>query len=107
MVEQVILVIISFGLGYAIGSLDNLRKMLKGPVEDSDANSFSSGFLRSQKEQKQQPRKKVTIDETKYVTEVSTDALELKGTTLGTVTQTSDDISTAANKLAQLKKMKG
>jgi hypothetical protein len=104
--EQVLLVLLSFGLGYALGSLDNLRKALKGPVEEQ-SNSFVSGVINSQRDQKTQVRKKVTIDETKYVTDISTEALELKGSSLGVVTQTSDNITTAANKLAQLKKMKG
>jgi hypothetical protein len=81
--------------------------MIKGPVDES--TSFVSGVVNSQKEREQKPvaRKKVTIDETKYVTDISTDALEMKGASLGVVTQSSDDISSAANKLAQLKKMKG
>ena len=98
--DQTLLAVLSFGVGYAIGSLDSLRKTLKG----SESTSFVSGVVR---EQKQQGKKKVSIDETKYVTDISTDDLVSKGGSLGVVSQTNDDISSAANKLAQLKKMKG
>lgn len=98
--DQTLLAVLSFGIGYAIGSLDNLRRALKRP----ESTSFVSEVAR---EQKQQSKKKVSIDESKYVTDISTDNLVSKGGSLGVVSQTTDDISTAANKLAQLKKMKG
>jgi len=99
--DQTLLAVLSFGVGYAIGSLDNIRRTLKG----SESTSFVSEVVR---EQKQQAKKRVvSIDESKYVTDISTDGMESKGGTLGEVSQTSDNISSAANKLAQLKKMKG
>ena len=98
--DQTLLAVLSFGVGYAIGSLDNIRRTLKG----SESTSFVSGVVR---EQKQQAKRKVSIDETKYVTDISTDDLESKGGSLGVVSQTNDNISSAASKLAQLKKMKG
>ena len=99
--DQTLLAVLSFGVGYAIGSLDNIRRALKG----SESTSFVSEVAREQKQQ--QARKKISIDEAKYVTDISTDDLESKGGKLGVVSHTSDDISSAANKLAQLKKMKG
>jgi NCAIR mutase (PurE)-related protein len=99
--DQTLLAVLSFGVGYAIGSLDNIRRSLKG----SDSTSFVSEVVREQKQQ--QSRKKISIDEAKYVTDISTDDLESKGGKIGVVSQTNDDISSAANKLAQLKKMKG
>ena len=98
--DQTLLAVLSFGVGYAIGSLDNIRRALKG----SESTSFVTGVAR---EQKQQTKKKVSIDDTKYVTDISTDDLVSKGGSLGVVSKTNDDISSAANKLAQLKKMKG
>jgi len=97
--DQTLLAVLSFGVGYAIGSLDNIRRSLKG----SDSASFVSEVAREQK----QAKKKISIDEAKYVTDISTDDLESKGGKIGVVSQTNDDISSAANKLAQLKKMKG
>ena len=98
--DQTLLAVMSFGVGYAIGSLDSIRRSLKG----SESTSFVTEVVR---EHKQQSKKKVSIDETKYVTDISTDSLESKGGSLGVVSQTNDNISSAANKLAQLKKMKG
>lgn len=99
--DQTLLAVLSFGVGYAIGSLDNIRRTLKG----SESTSFVSEVAR---EHKQQAKKRVvSIDESKYVTDVSTDGMESKGGTLGEVSQTSDNITSAASKLAQLKKMKG
>ena len=99
--DQTLLAVLSFGVGYAIGSLDNIRRTLKG----SESTSFVSEVVR---EQKLQAKKRVvSIDESKYVTDVSTDDLESKGGSLGVVSQTNDNISSAASKLAQLKKMKG
>lgn len=97
--QTLLLAALSFGVGYAIGSIDNLRRALKG----SESTSFVSGVVR---EQKQLVKKKISIDETKYVTDISTDDLESKGGALGVVSQTKDNISTAASKLAQLKKLK-
>lgn len=102
--DQTLLAVLSFGVGYAIGSLDNIRRSLKGSGSTS-STSFVSEVAREQKQQ--QARKKISIDEAKYVTDISTDDLESKGGKLGVVSQTNDDISSAANKLAQLKKMKG
>lgn len=98
--DTILLVLMSFGLGYVIGSLDYIRRILSS----SSSTSFVSEVSR---EQKQNARKKVSIDETKYVTNISTDDLEVKGTSLGIVSQTNDDISSASSKLAQFKKMKG
>ena len=98
--DQTLLAVLSFGVGYAIGSLDSIRRALKG----SESTSFVSEVAR---EHKQQAKKKISIDDTKYVTDISTDGMESKGGTLGEVSQTSDNITSAASKLAQLKKMKG
>lgn len=99
MEQTFFLAALSFGVGYAIGSTNNLRRDLKG----SESTSFVSGVMR---DQKQLVKKRVSIDETKYVTDISTDDLEPKGGSLGVVLQTKDNISSAASKLAQLKKMK-
>lgn len=90
-----------FGLGYVLGRLDSVVRSLRG----SEPSSFVAQVA---KEQRTQRAKKVSIDESKFVTDVSTDGMESIGTSaLGTVTQTDDNISAAANRLAQLKKLKG
>jgi hypothetical protein len=97
--DQVVLAL-SFAVGYIIGSLDSIRKTLKMP---EGSTSFVSEIIN---ESKQKSKKKITIDETKYITDVSTDGIESKFNELGVISQSKDDISSAANKLAQLKKLK-
>ena len=101
---------LAFLLGYGLGTLDNIVRLLRRGAETSTlrieerSDSFISNVV---KEQKQVARKKIEIDDTKYVTDVSTDSLKSGTQPLGVVSQTSDDISSATNKLAQLKKLKG
>jgi hypothetical protein len=104
--DQVVLAILSFGIGYSIGSLDNIRRALKKTDHISfDLETKTEQLAREQKQH--QSKKKIVIDDSKYVTDISTDGLESKGQRqLGVVSSTSDDISSAASKLAQLKKMK-
>jgi len=90
-----------FGLGYVLGRLDSFVRRLRDPVSDS----FVAQVVREEKTQKS---RRVSIDESKFVTDMSTDGMESIGSpSLGTVTQTEDSISLAASKLAQLKKLKG
>jgi hypothetical protein len=97
--------IVVFSLGYIAGSLDGIRRALKtSENSESSVSSFVTGVNR---DQKLQAKAKISIDNSTYVTDISTDGIESKGSPLGTVSQSKDDISSAANKLAQLKKMKG
>lgn len=52
----------------------------------------------------QRPRKVVTIDEKKFVTEISTTTLQKKGSELGTQVVVEDDVGASVSKLALLKK---
>lgn len=90
----------SFLLGYVMAKLDTIVMILKRSESDSFVSSVS-------KEQKFAKKRKVEIDDKTFVTDVSTDGMQSLGSSLGTVSQTKDDISTASNKLAQLKKRKG
>ena len=102
---------LAFFLGYTIGTLDNIVKLLKRPNSkmslEHDEEKVSSFVSSDAKEQKNSLRRKVEIDDSKYVTEVITNDLRSGTQPLGVVSQTSDDISSAKNKLAQLKKLKG
>lgn len=92
---------ICFGLGYVLGRLDGIVRLLRR----TESDSFVAQVAREEKSQK---NRKVSIDDSKFVTDLSIDGMESIGTsTLGTVTQTEDSISSAASKLAQLKKLKG
>lgn len=90
----------SFLLGYIMAKLDTIVMILKRNESESFVSSVS-------KEQKSSKKRKVEIDDKTYVTDVSTDGMQSLGSSLGTVSQSKDDISAASNKLAQLKKLKG
>ncbi len=93
---------VCFGLGYVMGRLDSIVRLLRRPESDS----FVAQVVRQ--ERQSQKSRKVSIDDSKFVTDVSTDGLESNTkNVIGTVTQTEDSITTAANRLAQLKKLKG
>lgn len=86
--------------GYAIGRLSSLTSHLSG-------TQASTSFI-SKVASEQKAKKKIQIDEAKFVTDVSTD--DMKSTSdheLGVVSKVNDDISSAAIRLAQLKKSKG
>lgn len=97
--------IVVFSLGYIAGSLDFFRRSHR--AAGSFESSVSSFVSEVNRDQKRQAKAKISIDSSTYVTDISTDGIESKGSPLGTVSQSKDDISLAANKLAQLKKMKG
>lgn len=98
--EQLGYCAIAFCLGYIVSSLDSILRILKGTTSES----FVSHVTR---DQRSASRRKVTIDDSKYVTDVSTDGLEASGAEIGIKTTATDDITAASNKLAQLKKLKG
>jgi NCAIR mutase (PurE)-related protein len=94
---------VSFCAGYVVGRLDEIVRLLRG----GESQSFVASISREQK-QAQQQRRHIQIDEAKFVTDIPTDDMQsLGGPQLGTVTQSNDDISDAAKKLANLKKLKG
>lgn len=87
--------------GYLLGRLDELMRLLKRP----ESKSFVASVAR---DEKSLTRRKVDIDDSKYVVDVSTEGMKSSGEqSLGEIVKSSDDITTASNKLAQLKKLKG
>lgn len=110
MENQLLHIGLAFMLGYGLGTLDSIYRMLKRSNGNSidQADVKTSSFISSvTKEQKNVIRRKVEIDDSKYVTDVLTDGLKSGTQPLGVVSQTNDNISSATNKLAQLKKLKG
>lgn len=102
----------AFVLGYIAGRLDRLSRLVSGGNAqihtETPTHSFVSEVVREQKLQQQTRMRKIQIDDTKFVTDISTDEIQsLSDKPLGTISQTEDDISSAANRLAQLKKSKG
>lgn len=89
-------------VGYVAGRVDSLHSFLRRDAIDSPT------LLASTREKtRKDTRQKVTIDESTYVTDVSTDDLQPMGSTIGNVTQKADGVAEASSKLAQLKRLKG
>ena len=86
--------------GYSLGRLDSLIAYVRSPESKSFVSSVS-------RDQKQANRQKVDIDDRKYVTDIPTGFDGRASISLGTATKTKDDISSASDRLAQLKKTKG
>lgn len=90
--------LLSFGMGYILARLNT--------VQGEQGTTLVSGGSIFSRPQKAQQR--VSIDESKYVTDVDTDDLvKTEETSIGTVSKSRDDISAAKNKLASLKRSKG
>lgn len=98
------------GLGYVLGRLDGIVRQVRHPLAHSEAQATHS---------QQRPdvhlagtpvprMRKVVIDDSKFVTDLSTEGMTSAGKeSLGTITQTEDTIGSAASKLAALKGRKG
>lgn len=85
--------------GYFLGRLDSLIARFK----NTESNSFISEVSRDKKT----PRRQVEIDDAKFVTDISTEDFQKFGTDdIGIITKTTDNISSATSKLAELKKKK-
>jgi len=93
---NVLLYLTSFILGFVVGRITNPLKSLELNASIDAKRSFLN-----------QPKKKVvSIDDRKFVTDISTDKFEKKGGELGKQTTISDDVGSAASRLAMLKKNK-
>jgi len=93
-----------FVLGYAVGRFDIVISYLRkeNTQVDNPLISFSPPKGREKLE-----KPKIEIDDRKFVTNVSTDSFDAPSEKLGTVTKSSDDILSAADKLSRLKNRKG
>lgn len=95
--------IIGFGTGYFAGRLNTILTIFK----DKETQSFVAAVAKDQKEQALAAKKKVEIDDRKFVTDLSTDDMKtVDRQNLGIVVKTTDNIADATLKLAQLKKKK-
>ena len=99
MILSILFCMLFFILGFILGRVETLFQYFKTEKPES----FITNLRKEEKN-----RKKVSIDETKFVTEVSTDELESNNNQkLGIIHKSEDNIKSATNKLAQLKKLKG
>ena len=87
----------TFFIGYILG---RLQKINVGAIETSTKGGLFSKFSK-----KDLPVEKVSIDETKFVTDVNTN-FKKSFDTLGNETKTNDNISSSVAKLSNLKKKK-
>ena len=93
------LLFFGFAAGYLVGRVDLvICKLAQGPVS-------AGGFTFNRKtDNTGKVKTDVTIDESKFVTTINTDGFSKSSdTTLGKVTEKSDDIQASVSKLAQLK----
>lgn len=98
------------GLGYVLGRLDGVLRLLRH--RDAEINvAQATGHERVEREISGNfavKKRKVEIDDSKFVTDLSTEGMTSSGKeSLGTITQTEDTIGSAASKLAALKGRKG
>lgn len=103
LIVYVLLCLCFFILGYVLGRLNKLIDSI-GLSNYPKNESFISSISKEQKANK----KSIQIDEKKFVTDLGTDGMQPGGDqSLGSIHQTEDNVSLAANKLAQLKRSKG
>ena len=90
-------IIASFLFGFLIGRVNLLQRITTGEYFDKKPKPKS--FL-----SKTEPNKDILINDSKFVTEVSTAGLEKSAAAIGETQVVSDDINSSAAKLAQLKR---
>jgi hypothetical protein len=84
-----------FFIGYFLG-----KQSTYGVYNTIGLNKPSSFFDHNKEEKK----KKIVIDDAKFVTEIRTDNLEKKYENLGDVKESTEDISNSINKLKNMKR---
>lgn len=87
--------------GYMLGRIDSIVSFFR---KDKNCDSFVDKV--KQEEKHARPKKKLSIDDSKFVTKVSTETFQKNGD-LGVKTEVSDDIENETAKLVKLKKKKG
>lgn len=93
--------VLSFILGYAVGRIDNIRDLFRKETTEKPV----SFFAQAKSEAKQ--KSKLQIDDSTFVTDVSTDTLQRAHGEIGKTTVAQDSIDTSVSKLAQFKGKKG
>lgn len=88
----------AFILGFLVGRVTSPKSY----IHHADENQNESSFKRAVKEK----RKAITIDDKKFVTNISTNTFEKKGAELGAKIIADDDVQSSVIKLSQFKKNK-
>lgn len=104
MIIEITVGILLFAVGYILGRVNLIQKALKKPeVEYLGKPRKSSGWTGGSQDS-HKPIRVVDIDESKFVTDVSTDSFKSKHKELGNKTVSKDNVSSS---VAKLKKLKG
>lgn len=88
--------ITAFMLGFLMGRI-TFQKGYTPRNEESPLQRFGVS---------KEKKKSITIDNKKFVTDISTDTLEKKGNDLGSKVVSNDDVQSSVVKLSQFKKKK-
>lgn len=91
-----------FVVGYVLGRLGLLQKGLQKDAEYLGKPKQTRGWMTKGSESNK-PIRMVDIDESKFVTDVSTDSFKSKHKKIGKQTVAEDDISSSVSKLKRLK----
>lgn len=92
----IILNIITIAIGYIIGKMH---------TSDGQGKSGTPSMIKHKhSKSSENNQNKITIDDRKFVTDISTDGIEKKYSELGNTKITDDNISASVNKLQNLKR---
>ena len=101
-----------FVLGYLIGRVDVIHRLLRKQEKNVVYTTTSTESTNSQKRIKTDSDTpalkppKITIDESKFVTTIKTDSFQKDFDDLGNTTTSEDNIKSSISKLSQLKRNK-
>jgi hypothetical protein len=90
--------ILFFVFGYILGRLNNTNG-----VYDNSQNQSQSFFAKNKSQEQDKNSKKIDIDSTKVVIDIKTDNLQKRYDNLGETKQSSEQISSAINKLKNMR----
>lgn len=93
--------VLSFILGYTVGRIDGIKALLTKSETEKPVSFLQQSRTDLGK------KKQVTIDDSTFVTDVSTDTLQRAHGEIGKTTVAQDSIDASVSKLAQLKGKKG
>jgi len=92
----------AFFLGFIVGRITSPQSIKNIRVEDREPQYIASKSSFSNPEIHQ--KRVVSIDESKFVTNITAETLTKKGVELGTQITVEDDVEASVSRLAQLKK---
>lgn len=93
-----------FLIGYLAGRVNSMYKLFQRNTSYLGKPQGSKGWLTS--DSKDKPTRVIDIDESKFVTDVSTDSFTSKHKSLGKKTVSQDGIGASVSKLKNLKERK-